>query len=78
MTVTDNVFNQRGCEDITGYSPDELINNRVISFNDIMTGLSAANMDWIIALREKSLNLSIRFIIKWRNALGMGAVEYLL
>jgi PAS domain S-box-containing protein len=30
-------FISNGCEEITGYKPDEFINNRVIAFNDIIT-----------------------------------------
>jgi PAS domain S-box-containing protein len=46
-----------GCEDITGYSPDELINNRVISFNDIIDRdyqQQIWNL-WIIAIRERKV-----------------------
>jgi len=46
-----------GCEDITGYSPDELINNRIISFNDIIDRdyqQQIWNL-WIIAIRERKV-----------------------
>ncbi len=48
-------FISGGCEDITGYNPDELINNRVIAFNDLIDhDYQQPIWDlWIDALKDK-------------------------
>lgn len=70
------VFVSGGCERLTGYTPDELLNNRVISFADLMDADTAERIaEEVEAAVRKGESFSVEYAITRKDGRQVWAWE---